>query len=108
MKKKKAAILKEVEKTMAYFDRLDKVEADPYFFTRLKTRLDTVNMPSRNLNGVLRPAWIILLILINLISVITLWSDGSDNDTIRSMYLQEVATDLTINQTYIDPFEQNN
>ncbi len=108
MKSKKPEIQKEIEKTTAYFDLLDRIEPNPYFFTRLEARLDAGPESRTVFKGALQSVWVTALILINLVSIIVFWSDNRESATTRELYLQEVASDLTINQSYIDPFEQNN
>jgi len=108
MRKQKHQIQEAVEKTIACFDHMEKLKPNPFFFTRLEASLDAQQKPTGRLKGALQSAWVIAFILINIVSIIVLSSDKAESGTTRADYLQEIATDLTINQPYIDPFEQEN
>jgi hypothetical protein len=104
MKNRDEEIMKEVEKTTVFFDRLRYPEPNPYFFTRLQARLDAPPV----FRKAFRKAWVFALILANLISILVFWSDKTDSSATRESYLQEIASDLTISQSFTDPFEQTN
>jgi hypothetical protein len=107
MKDQNKNIQTEIEKTLACFDRLEKIKATPYFFTRLEARLETRRRTNTRLRGILQTAWMIALIVINIFSIIIFSSDEAGATTSRTDYLKEIASDLTIERSYIDPFEQN-
>lgn len=102
MKEREEEIMKEVEKTTVFFDRLQQLEPNPFLFTRIEARLDS--QPA--LRKAFRSAWVVALILANLISIVVFWSDKTETRVTRESYLQEIASDLTISQSYIDPFVQ--
>jgi len=106
MKNRNEEIMREVEKTTVFFDRLEKLDPNPYFFTRLEARLETGTWRSPALRKAFRSGWVFALILVNLISILVFWSDRTDSGVTRESYLQEIASDLTISPSFIDPFEQ--
>lgn len=71
---KKKRIEQEVEETMKAMDRLDRLEAGPYFYTRLEARLKsrqkekTGILPVPGWFRLLKPVMMTLLVLINLVS----------------------------------------
>ena len=80
-------ILEEVEKTLASMDRLEKLEAGPYFYTRIEGRLREASrkrIPLMEKIGglVLKPAALTLIIVFNvLVTVMTL--QGLDEPAIQ-------------------------
>jgi hypothetical protein len=97
----------EIEKTLACFDRLEKIEPNPFFFTRLETRMDEKHKPPGRFRRAFQPAWMVALVVINVVSMVMLFSDRTESGTTRADYLEAIASDLTIDRTYVDPFQQN-
>ncbi len=69
-------IEQEVMSTLQYLDRVDDIEPSPYFYTRVQAKIDAFNKMREHrfswLFGMqlLRTAFIVLLILVNLFSAI--------------------------------------
>ncbi len=79
-------ISKEVEATLKSFDGIEKKETDPFFYTRLKQRLDnSMEVPGiirwMTFSPVAKPAFIAALVIINAYS---LWHYASNNSTYQS------------------------
>ena len=55
MKEREEEIMKEVEKTTVFFDRLQQLEPNPFLFTRIEARLDS--QPA--LRKAFRSAWVV-------------------------------------------------
>jgi len=63
-------IEEEVRKTMESLDRLDRVEGNPFLFTRIKAKLKDDQEPKTfQLAGVLQIAMVGALLIVNLISL---------------------------------------
>jgi hypothetical protein len=80
-KRKRIEIEEEIDKTLAAMDRMEKLEAGPYFYTRLKPRLDsrekkaTARLPGTLLSRMLRPVLVTLLLLLNVVTALLILSD---------------------------------
>ena len=77
----KKKIQDEVEKTIGILDKMEKIEGNPYLFTRIKANLYSQKRISRfSLASVLaspRIALIIMLLVMNLLSVVFFFSSHS-------------------------------
>lgn len=75
MKKEQEHINKKVEETMAYLDKQEAVEAEPFFFTRLEARLakqdEHIHNPGFFLfkSVQLKPIFVGIILLLNIIAV---------------------------------------
>jgi hypothetical protein len=81
-------IEQEVMKTLRCLDNIEEIEAGPFFYGCLQAKLENLNKPCENRlrqifsRRLLRPAYIILLILINLVSAfVILQHAGNSTDT---------------------------
>ena len=89
----------EVEQTLRCLDRIETVQPGPWYFSRLVSRIET--MESRrekrsfvfSLKQLLRPALLILLIAINLISAIVIIQHKPDSTDNRQTFITEIAGD---------------
>jgi len=101
-------IQSEVEKTLNSLDNWKKIEADPYFYTRLSVRLENRAQPKLFSwffdSPILRPALIAIALLINVLSVSYLLS--SNNNVAKStdfanLFAEEYMLDQST-ETYLD------
>jgi len=63
-------IEEEIQKTMQSLNQLDRVEGNPYLYTRIKARLkDAPNANAFRLAGVMQIVMVAALLIVNLISI---------------------------------------
>ena len=104
--KEKHRIDHEVQRTLASLNNIDDIETGPYFYTQLKTQVEAlgksgVSWPARLLlHGRLAPSLLALVVLLNILSVVVILSDTSDNQTeLRQQYVEEVADEYLLSET---------
>ena len=107
---KRKQVREEVEKTMSLLDRMQNLDAGPYFYTRVDARLRSKEREKRTiLSGfpgarVLKPALLLLLLIINLISVFFFLKGpgdtGLDEEKYRSYAFQLVQEYWPTQDTY--------
>jgi hypothetical protein len=111
---RKKQIEKEVEKTLQQLDHFEKLESDPFFYTRLQAKMK--NTQNQHIQSAilsfagrhLRPAFLILVLVLNLISALVVFQNrnsGSDSQTIN---LSSFADDYSINDISYDDYFTNN
>lgn len=89
---KQKRVQEEVEKTMSLLDRMENLEAGPYFYTRIEARLRSKEREEKTkLLGflgarVLKPALLLLLLMINLISVFFFLKESGDTGLAEKKY----------------------
>ena len=67
--KKKEKIEEQIRMTLDQFDQADQLPPNPYFYTRVQARLDENRRQKHVVFGVLRPALLATLIVINVTTV---------------------------------------
>ncbi|MCP4632004.1 MAG: hypothetical protein GY855_03685 [candidate division Zixibacteria bacterium] len=99
---KKKQIEKEVLETLGVFDNLQDIEADHYFYTRVKQRISQSERITENplirsfFRFRLGPVFLTVLILINLATVYTmLESKGIESDN-RDQYIEAIANQYSL------------
>jgi hypothetical protein len=89
---KQKRVQEEVEKTMSLLDRMQNLEAGPYFYTRVQARLrskereEKTKLPGFFSARVLKPAFLVLLLMINLISVFFFLEEYGDTGLVENKY----------------------
>ena len=76
---KEKKIEHEIEKTLGMFERKDSIPSNPYFYTRVKQRIDEKSNKEFSVFGVLKPAFFTLLVVLNLTTAI--WYTSSIDST---------------------------
>lgn len=88
---KKFKVNEEVEKTLQFFDRADRLKASPYLNTRIRARLDEADSPiqakSRIWNA-LRPLLLAGIVAVNVITAVVFFQNS---DTGRQERIQTFA-----------------
>lgn len=74
---RKEKIEQEVRKTLEQFDQAEKLPPDPYFYTRLKSRLDEKQHRGVRFPALLKPAFLALLFILNVLTASWYLSAGS-------------------------------
>ena len=77
---KKKKIEHEIEKTLGMFERKEAISSNPYFYTRVKQRIDEKSKNEFSVFGVLKPAFFTLLVVLNLTTAIDS-TNGTETDS---------------------------
>lgn len=102
---KEDRIEQEIAKTLACLDNIENIEAGPYFYSRLRAKLETPVEPRehwyRRLFGMqlLRPAFLILLVVVNLITAVLVLQNKSGSVDYRGEHLSAVAEEYSLHST---------
>ena len=94
---KQKHIRDEVEKTMSLLDRVEKLEAGPYFYTRVESRLrsrekeEKAKLPGILGVRVLKPAFLVLLLMINIISAVFFLVESKDTGLADKTYSSQAS-----------------
>ncbi|MBD3289490.1 hypothetical protein GF337_11860 [candidate division KSB1 bacterium] len=96
---KKQRIENEIKRTLEQLDHQENLPANPYFYTRIQQRLEDRRKRRNAYYGILRPAWIVLLVAINLSTALWYFS-GSESRQMdkRQQLIQILSDDLEIAQ----------
>lgn len=106
---KKKKIDEEVEKTLKLMDNVEKLETNPYLYTRIKAQLsenkNTNVQKKESLAVKLMPAFFVLLVLFNFYSLFDLVTSGSGGDEteFRTEVLQEISSEYMLSQSSYYP-----
>jgi hypothetical protein len=68
--KKEEKIREEIEKTLAFLDKKESLPPNPFFYTRIRQRLDEKSRRKFTFSGTLKYSLLILLLILNLTTVI--------------------------------------
>ena len=99
-------IEEDVRKTMASLDRLDRVDGNPFLFTRIKAKLEDSSKPkSFQFAGVLQIGMVAVLLLVNLISL----NKKVEASFGEEVILENIAIDygLQSSQSTLNYYNQN-
>ena len=95
---KKEKIEQEINKTLEQFNQAEKLPPNPYFFTRVQTRLEEKKKQQNVFFAILKPALLIALIAVNMSTAI--WylgrSEQEDQTNSRQELLEFLASDLKL------------
>ncbi|MBI9072637.1 MAG: hypothetical protein JEY94_13625 [Melioribacteraceae bacterium] len=102
---KKNTIEEEIQKTLAQFDNAERLPSNPYFYTRVKQRIDERKKTHRTFFAVLKPATLALLLLIN-VSTVTWYLNGSTTTSVdtKSELAEILSGDLNLEVEETDLF----
>ena len=79
---KEEKIQNQIDKTLSLFDKKESLPPNPYFYTRVKQRLNEKTKKEFSIFSVLKPAFFTALIALNLTTAI--WYTSSDGSIISS------------------------
>lgn len=109
--KNREQIEQEVIKTLQCFEHKESIECHPFFSTRVLAKLRNLEEEKRahSLRKVLslsylRPAVLILIIVLNIVSVLVIFQGSSDQMDVRGQYLTAFADEYGLNQQKYDLF----
>ena len=90
---KQEKIEQEIAKTLGNFDKAEPMPENPYFYTRVKARLDKRGQKQSAFSFFLKPALLIALLLINAFTV--LWYFSGVNSVYQSSTRQDLIEILS-------------
>ena len=103
--KRKERIEQEIEKTLQCFDSIERIQARPFFFTRLKVRIAKLEAGDLSANrskwGFIRSsasAFVCLLIILNLISALVSFRKADNPEELRRMNIVAFAEEYALLQ----------
>ena len=99
-------IEEEIRKTMTSLDQLDRVDGNPFLFTRIKAKLGDSSKPKTfQFAGVLQIGMVVVLLLVNLISLNKKVEASFGDEVI----LENIATDygLQASESTLNYYIQN-
>lgn len=110
---RKKRIEQEVEKTIQCFESAEKLEDNPFFYTRVKARIESRKKQSRkNLWqfswGILKPAFFVLIVVINIVTVTIYFTSKQSQTNDQEQLLQAFAQEFTLDQSSYNPNLLNN
>lgn len=106
---RKEKIEQEVQKTLESFDQTERLKSNPFFYTQLKNRIDTLSRQKRKTTGwesawgVLKPALLFLIIALNIFSVALFLKNRSSNYSNREQLLNIFAKESTLDSDQYNP-----
>ena len=78
---KESRIELEITKTLACLDKIENIEAGPFFYNRLRAKIET---PAESpVKQMLRPAFLILLVIVNLVTAIVIFQNSGSGPVNR-------------------------
>lgn len=92
---KESRIELEITQTLACLDKIKNIEAGPFFYNRLKAKIET---PAESpVKQMLRPAFLILLVIINLVTAIVIFQNSGGGPDNRRDALTSAAEEYSFN-----------
>jgi len=105
--KTKSKILEEVEKTLNSFDHIPKLEENPFFFSRLKARIENnsiTQVKEKAMGYVLKPVALVMILLINIITAVYFFKINTVAQNTQSSLVNVLSKDYQLDQTKLDNY----
>lgn len=104
MMKTKAEIEKEVEMTLQSAEIFTRYEGKPFLLTRVMARLEKApnTKPAYLPQLVLQPYLLTFILLLNIFSVVYLFSNTKNTDQNRDQYIDQLAEEFSISANSYD------
>jgi len=106
---KKEKIEQEIQKTLAQFDKAEKLPANPYFYTRVQAGLEESRKERHVFMAVLKPAFFTVLVVLNVTTAFWYMDNGeqiSQTDT-HSELTEILSSDLKLDTDQDNLFDIN-
>jgi hypothetical protein len=108
MMDRKNKIEQEVEKTIQAFENAERLPKNPFFYTRLRARIDGQErrkraFPESILKGWLRPVFLGVIVAVNVVTAVYIL-DKSGAETTREDSIQIFAEAYALDQSQSDVF----
>ena len=105
---RKKKIEHEVEKTLQCFDSAEKLEENPFFYTRVKARIESRNNEAGKSLwqfgwSILKPAFLVLIIVINIITVTMYFTSKQSQTGYQEQLMQTFAQEFSLDQSSYNP-----
>ncbi len=101
MKKNEKQILDEVEKTLGSMDNMPVLNENPFFYTRLKTAIESENVRPEVTDSksiLLKPALLILVVIINIITAVYYFGIGSSSNNTDEILINSLKQEYSASQ----------
>lgn len=102
---KKEKIQSEIDRTLDLFNQKESLPPNPYFYTRVKQRLNEKSRKEFSFSALLKPAFFTALIALNLTTAV--WYTSSENLT-NQTDSQIVLADILISDFNLDSEQTEN
>ena len=106
---KEDKIREEVEKTVNAFDHMEKIEGNPYLFSRIQFELESnlTKKKSYSLKGeFLRPVILFLILIMNVFTVIFFFNSKSETSSAKQTYFSAISSEYSIDGSYYSKLEK--
>ncbi len=106
---RKEKIQQEIQKTLDCFDQVEPLKANPFFYTRLQSRINDLNRNKWQLKrwkfvwGVLKPALLIFVVAVNILTAIVVLKSQNNNQYSRTQLLNAFAQEMTLDSNQYNP-----
>jgi hypothetical protein len=100
MNNRKHKIENEIDKTLRLLDEIELVDPGPHFYSKLQNRIRNLDRkPGFTLNDlfspvVLRPAFLVFLVLLNIVSVSFLVKETRYQSRVRQQHIEKLASEF--------------
>lgn len=102
-------IAQEIDKTLGFLEHSDRLKPSPFFYIRLQARIDAQEKKSVSqwFPGILKPALLVLLLAVNILTVVFFLSNDTSESTatvrsaLKSEFAREFGLQVTTNEFLI-------
>jgi hypothetical protein len=101
MKKNEKQILDEVEKTLNSMDNLPVLKESRYFYTRLKTAIESGDVKRNVMDSksfLLKPALLIIVVVVNIITAVYYFGIGSPTKSTEEILINSLKQEYSSSQ----------
>ncbi len=98
---KEKIILEEVDKTLNSIEKIPKLDANPFLFTRIKARFEKdsiIQVKRKEKNYLLKPIVLVLVLVINIITVVFFLRTSGTNQTDGLLLAETLNKEYQLNQ----------
>ena len=106
---KEEKIREEVEKTLNAFDNIEKLEGNPYLFTRIQSEIESLKAKGKgySLKGnILKPVILFLILIINVCTLIFFPGSESSDTLTKQTYLSAISSEYSISHSYYSQLDE--
>jgi hypothetical protein len=106
---RKEKIKQEVQKTLDFFNQAERINSDPFFYTRLKARIEELDTQPRQLQGwkivwsILKPALIVCIVALNIMTATMFLKNQTQGYSNREQLLEAFAQESTLDSYQYSP-----
>ncbi len=97
-------IEKEIENTLDCFEQHPRLKANPYFYARLKARMELEKRKDWKFVPIIfKPAFLLMILLLNAITIVSFFAGQSRPADNREQLLKAFAQEMTLDSNQISP-----